>query len=379
MRHARLPAEILLQIVDCDMATSPTYKRGLCWYLVSPSFHKDCYFRRLIHHRWSLLDMRNGIPHFRTHAAISGSVDIFKTVPNVWDGLDEHPLFDLLTCTESNIRPQQSMVETIGERAAYHAAVLEATEERGTFNDHINVMSPPFRHRSDAVVYLDCLRYNHSVNSQLQPGFLDLLLILCHENGPSFPIHKSSNPESSPAFTLLNMFLDKFPDKWCFPSDRLKSSWKLICGGPIHVSPCVLQRLWDHQSTALKVHPVNDLFYSFWNYLIENSIPFFFNTDIGVNDAAELTSTGPHLAKALDWLCTNQAIKDVAIACIMRCAIAKRRLDVIEYVLVTKKIFNQQQIDETLRLCRHHGMSEMLDRLQSRLSENEPEQPAIAA
>lgn len=235
-KNQTLPVEIILQIAQFDLATASTHNRGLCWCLVSPFLYKDSWFRHMLDQQWILLDIRKGAPYFRMHAAISGNTEVFRTASHAWDGLDANLPLPSLTSTEADIRPSEPYAMLLGQQFAYNAALLQTTAVRGTLNQHITVESPAFRHKSDADVYLDCLRYQYADNSILEPRFLDLLFILSREDGPSFPVREGSDPQHSPAFMLINMFLESFPNKWPFLSDQLRSSWKLICGGPIHVT-----------------------------------------------------------------------------------------------------------------------------------------------
>lgn len=330
-----LPTEILLQIVESDFATASTYARGVSWCLVSPSFYKDGYFRRMLAQQWILLDVRKRAPYFRMHAAIAGDVDVFKTASHAWDGLDENLPLPLLTCTEADIEPGEAYVQALGQQFAYNAAVLRITADRGTFNRHIRVKSPAFRHKGDADVYLDCLRYQHADSSMLEPEFLDLLLILCREHGPSYPVRGSSRSgaercSGSPTFALINMLLERFPGKWSLPDNHLRSSWKLICGGPIHVAPCVLQRMWDHQaSPANSLSPSLDpeLLSFFWATVLPKCVEMLFAAD-----ADAIISSSSHFGRVIDWLCSNDTTKNLSLPCIMDQATKNRRPDVLDYV-----------------------------------------------
>lgn len=241
-----------MRIAELGVSVPQNYYGAVVWNEVDMLFQNNALFNRRL--RWNLAhhDLQREYPHYCVDAAIAGDMQGLGNVLNAYTTeLGGENTMGLLnrqipvdgiecTCEEINIIPQQA-----GDGRAWARAVMEATRQHGSYNEHIRVKYPRFNSRADEDVWLNCVRnyFNLARMVDRRPRLLDILYILAREGGPL-----SINSAESPAIAMIDLILKPFLHAGLSGVPRL--TYSSLCG-PVDSSTFLIDHIWAHDAGTI--------------------------------------------------------------------------------------------------------------------------------
>lgn len=354
-----IPLEIIIEIAKYNTYTADSYREGARWYLVHPCFTQDGAFNLIAWCRWTQLDRFTNRPRFRLQAAISGNVGPFLKASSIWKGIGMSNTFPVggLTCNEPDITPPDVNIRDFGKQCAHDMEVFSVTAHRGTYNRNIAISSPLslFKTRADEEVYLAYLRKHPYLLAGGRFGlrFLDVLCILCREDGP-YPLRDGV---LSPAFDILDLYLTHLgaPHRYLISSYLHPNTWPFLTG-TMASHPAVLQRLWEYEQKTL-----NDSPKEFSDFvvvqLVHNCAERMFETYRAASDHA-LTPGSP-FCRTLSWFCSTEGLRKAGLGCFMGRIIREKRLNAFTHLLTNHPALTEADINILTKLSKQRGLPEM--------------------
>lgn len=355
---------IFRRIAELDILSCNTHKQVARWLSVHPIFTDEKSLKPVLYAQWTRLDRDQGYPRWRFQAAIEGNVHAFESVADAWVGLHQQfPIGPLTSRDSPPIELDPDVAEQHGGVAGYNRTVLLETRDRATYNKNISVNHPVFRTRDDEALYIDGLRqlldYDGFVS---QVTFLDILCVLCRDDGP-MPVYDAGDSLPSPALKLMDLFLASVPDDMHHLSQLTHNTWKLI-SGTVHVHPRIFQRLWDHEMAMLSKMADEDERVAYMEELVDICVRSCFNGSYAFRpETAQDSAAGTDILyqyRVINWLCTNRALRSMAIGHIMGSAIYYEHTSICTYILSRYQVFTLQDIQLMTHLSRNRRYTGMM-------------------
>lgn len=330
--NPELPLEIFLQIVDCSLRNSESYKQTIRWRHLNRQFYHSSWINCLIYQGCCRMN-ENKVSgcYAPVSAFINGDFNFFYYHQDMdWNCFIERLPITEMVCDRPISPPSAAEIASSGFEGAYYKAILGHSKDKGSMSPIVKARFPCFHREVDQQLYLKCLRRDLSISTKTKPEGLHPIVILCllfREDGP-FSTDKQKEDDAA---TNGLVELERIFDHYLAGTRVPLSVYRYICG-LIPSSLRVAQRVWAHDLAVLNRWSHPSKHEHFERRIILECFHGIVDS-LKEEDSSRSRGITNDAMKVIDWLCTSDGLRDIAPRILAKAAFHENLPEILSYVV----------------------------------------------